>query len=58
MKDDIRKKNGGAREGSGRKAIDPEERKVPVWFYVKKKLVEHAKKKINPIVDKINEEEG
>ncbi len=51
---DKRKYNGGARPGSGPKPIDPEEKKVPVPFYVKRKHVKEAKGKIQPIVDKIN----
>lgn len=51
---DKRKYNGGPRPGSGRETIDPEEKKVPVPFYVKKKHIATAKEQIQPIVDKIN----
>lgn len=54
MKLDKRKYNGGARTGTGPKPIDPKEKKVMVPFYIKKKHVETAKKKIQPIVDKLN----
>jgi hypothetical protein len=54
MKTDKRKYNGGSGRGAGRKEIDPEEKKVVVPFYIKKKHIETAKKKIQPIIDKIN----
>jgi hypothetical protein len=54
MKQDKRKLNGGARAGSGPKPIDENEKKVTVSFYIKKKHVEAAKEKIQPIVDNIN----
>jgi hypothetical protein len=47
---------GGARPNSGPKKIDPQEKKVTVAFYIKRKHVEKAKKKIKPIVDKINKD--
>jgi hypothetical protein len=40
---DKRKNNGGARKGSGPKPINPEEKKVTVIFYIKKKYVEKFK---------------
>ena len=52
MKEDKRKLNGGARVGSGPKPID--ENEVTVSFYIKKKHIEAAKAKIQPLVDKIN----
>jgi hypothetical protein len=48
------KQRGGARAGSGPKPIDENEKKVTVIFYIKKKHVEAAKAKLQPIVDKIN----
>jgi hypothetical protein len=49
---------GGAREGAGRKkgviSVDPENKKIPVSFSVKKKYKEEFKKIVNPIVKKIN----
>jgi hypothetical protein len=48
------KKHGGARPGSGRHPKPEEEKKVTVAFQIKKKHVEIAKEKIQPIVDKIN----
>jgi hypothetical protein len=51
----MKKENrGGGNRGQGRKEIDPEEKKVAVPFYVKKKHVATAKEQIQPIVDKIN----
>lgn len=47
---------GGARPNSGPKKKDPQEKKVTVAFYIKRKHVEKAKAEIKPIVDKINEE--
>jgi hypothetical protein len=49
-----KEKRGGANRGQGRKVIDPEEKKKAIFFYVKAKHVEKAKKQIQPIVDKIN----
>lgn len=43
--------HGGARAGAGRKKKEPT---ATISFRVKKKHVEAAKKKIQPIVDKIN----
>lgn len=51
---DKRKYNGGARPGSGPKLKDEAEKKVTVPFQIKRKHVEAAKAKIQPIVDKIN----
>lgn len=51
---DKRKNNGGARPGSGRAPINPDEKKVTVIFYIKKKHIEKAKKQLQPIVDSIN----
>ncbi len=51
---DKRKNNGGARVGTGPKPIDEIEKKVTVFFYIKKKHVETAKAKLQPLVDKIN----
>ncbi len=48
------KQRGGARAGTGPKPIDENEKKVTVSFYIKKKHVEAAKAKIQPLVDKIN----
>jgi hypothetical protein len=45
---------GGARPGSGPKPLPPSEKKVTVCFQVKSKHKEKAKRKIQPIVDKIN----
>ncbi|HZW69309.1 MAG TPA: hypothetical protein VFF57_00485 [Hanamia sp.] len=42
------------KSNAGRKSIDPQEKKVRLPFYVKKKHVEKAKKEIQPIVDRIN----
>lgn len=53
-KTDKRKYNGGPRPGSGRDPIDPEEKKVPIPFYIKRKHIEMAKEKLKPIIDKIN----
>lgn len=54
MKQDLRKNNGGARPNSGRKIKMDEEKKVTVAFQIKRKHIEVAKTKIQPIVDKIN----
>lgn len=54
MKTDLRKYNGGDRPGSGRKSLPDDEKKVTVNFYIKKKHIEKARKRIQPIVDKIN----
>ena len=51
---DNRKYNGGAREGSGRLPIDPEEKKVTVPFQIKRKHIAKAKTIIQKIVDEIN----
>lgn len=54
MKEDKRKMNGGARLGTGPKPKDEMEKKVTVSFQIKRKHVEAAKAKIQPVVDKIN----
>lgn len=54
MKEDKKKNRGGARIGTGPKPIDENEKKVTVSFYIKKKHVEAAKAKLQPLVDKIN----
>jgi len=54
MKEDKRKNNGGARVGTGPKLKDEMEKKVTVSFQIKRKHIETAKAKIQPIVDKIN----
>lgn len=51
---DKQKTRGGARIGTGPKPIDEMEKKVTVSFYIKKKYVEAAKAKLQPLVDKIN----
>ncbi len=51
---DKRKNNGGARSGTGPKLKNENEKKVTVSFYIKKKHVEAAKAKLQPLVDKIN----
>lgn len=51
---DKRKNNGGAGRGQGRKPVDEMEKKVTVPFQIKRKHVEAAKAKIQPIVDRIN----
>ncbi len=51
---DNRKNNGGARLGTGPKPKNPDDKKVTVPFQIKRKHVETAKAKIQPIVDKIN----
>ena len=51
---DKRKNNGGARPGSGPKKKDPQEKKVPLTFQIKRKHLGKAKAEIQPIVDKIN----
>lgn len=56
MKNEKRNPRGGARPNSGPKKKDPQEKKVTVAFYIKRKHVEKAKAEIKPIVDKINEE--
>ncbi len=52
--EDKRKNNGGKRANTGPKTIDEMEKKVTVSFYIKKKHVEAAKAKLQPLVDKIN----
>lgn len=54
MKIDKRKDNGGDRPGSGPKKIAPAEKKEPITFYVKAKLRDAARAKIQPIIDKLN----
>ena len=54
MEIDGRKYNGGARAGTGPKLKDEMEKKVTVSFYIKRKHIEAAGKKIQPIVDKFN----
>lgn len=51
---DNRKYNGGARPGTGPKPKVPDEKKVTVSFQIKRKHIEVAKAKIQPIVDRIN----
>lgn len=53
-KQDLRKNNGGARTGTGPKPKPEEEKKVTVSFQVKRKHVDNAKAKIQPLVDRIN----
>jgi hypothetical protein len=54
MKEDKRKLNGGARQGTGPKPKDEMEKKVTVSFQIKRKHVEAAKAIIKPLVDGIN----
>lgn len=54
MKKDLRKNNGGARVGAGAKPKSEAEKRVTVSFQIKKKHVDNAKAKIQPIVNKIN----
>lgn len=54
MKEDKRKNNGGARLGTGPKLKDEQEKKVTVNFQIKRKHVEFAKAKLQPLIDKIN----
>lgn len=51
---DKRKFNGGARTGTGPKPKDEMEKKVTVSFQIKRKHVEAAKAKLQPLIDKIN----
>lgn len=51
---DKRINNGGARPGSGPKPKDEQEKKVTVSFQIKRKHVEAAKAKLQPLIDKIN----
>jgi len=53
-KTDNRKNNGGARAGSGKKALPDGEKKVTVSFQIKSKFVGKAKLELQKIVDKIN----
>ncbi len=50
----MKKTKGGAREGAGRRFIDPMEKKVTVAFQIKRKHIVAAKDKLQPIIDKIN----
>jgi len=54
IKIDGRKNNGGKREGSGKKKIEADEKKIQMDFYVKKKYYQDTKVKIQKIIDKIN----
>ena len=54
MKQDKRINNGGARPGAGNVTKPEQEKKVPITFYIKKKLVPAAKITIKKIVDEIN----
>lgn len=52
-KEDGRKNNGGIGD-VGRKPMTEEEKKTPLTFYIVTSKHEEAKKKIKPIVDKLN----
>lgn len=54
MKEDKRKNNGGARLGTGPKPKDEMEKKVTIGFQIKRKHIEAAKAKLQPLIDKIN----
>lgn len=46
---------GGPREGSGRKPVeDPQEKKVPITFYIKAKNKQILKAKVDPIIAKLD----
>jgi len=51
---DKRKFNGGARKGSGQKALPSGEKKVTISFQVKQKYVSLAKERIQIIINEIN----
>lgn len=52
---DNRKFNGGARKGSGQKALPVGEKKVTVSFQIKEKHVVEVKEILRKIVNEINE---
>lgn len=47
-------KRGGARKGCGRKPIDPNEYKIQVFFYVKRKNVDAFRAAVEKLLKKYN----